>query len=609
MKEQKEYIDAELKAISRKDFEPNELYGLIERAKNLVDYIATIPNYLSELQDAYVKAVERNIILLYVAERHAEAVIWGKTELDKLHGVDHIRIGYIMGRMSVSLAHLGEREEAVDYLHRSSLLFEANGGELDKVIHLFMSASVLNIFDTPSSSSISIEYTLKALNIAKTEGYHAHIIIALSNLIHYSNQADDYDNAIKYGENLTVYYEQVIQDSPDIKQRHDVRRSFAYAHNNLGQAWLGKDRPDKAEHYFQLGLALNKQLDNTSGEQYSLQGLGSVKMKYGDYLTAISHFQSALKIAEEIEGKFEISQCCHLLAEAFEASGDDKQALHYYRRFHELSRLLHEENAQLSYQRLQTNHHLEVSRELNEQLEEKNRLLHRAYNEQDELLKIVAHDLKNPLTATSIQLDLASKALQREDSEKVAVFLSRTDHSIQFMNEIVDQLRKLIVVEDDSVEVAHDEIDLVPLVQSTIERNAPGADSKQIIIDFIAPEKVMVASDERILGQVFDNLLANSIKYSNPLSSVVIKTETDEQSVLIDFVDNGVGISADEMGKLFTKFGRLPSSKPTNNESSIGLGLYIAKKQLAKFNGTLRASSPGIGKGSTFSVELPLILC
>lgn len=600
--ETKEYIDAEVSEISRLDYEPDELDGLIERAKNLVDYIADLPNYLSAWQEAYLLAVTAYVRLLQGTERNEEAVMFGKAQLDKLQGINHPKIGSLLSMMSIFLTYLGEKEEAINYLHQAFLISESFPSYTELKIHLLLTkAFVLDNFDTQGISSDSINHTLDALSIAKATGNGRYTTKALDRLTDYSVRLNEYDNAIKYGEECLLYYEQSNKNREDL-----IEGILGYVLNNLGQAWLGKEMPSKAKECFERGFVISKQHNNSVGMLRAQQGLGSSHLNQANYSTAVSYLHSARKIAEAAENKPEIRSSYKLLADALAAAGDHEQALDYFRRFHDLTHSFYKQNTQISYQRAQAKHNLEVAIELNEQLEESNRLLQRAYNEQDELLKIVAHDLRNPLSAVSLQLSLANKNLERGDTEKSAVYVSRSKKSIGYMDEIIDQLHELTLVEGEFLTFDQVEIDLITVLQSTIERNLSLANDKQISVELTAPDEVTVVSDDKILGQVFDNLLANGIKYSNPSLAVNVIVEIDKPMLLIHFVDNGVGMAADEIDLLFTKFGRLPSSRPTDNERSVGLGLYIAKKRTAQLNGKLHASSAGKGQGSIFTVELPL---
>jgi signal transduction histidine kinase len=112
----------------------------------------------------------------------------------------------------------------------------------------------------------------------------------------------------------------------------------------------------------------------------------------------------------------------------------------------------------------------------------------------------------------------------------------------------------------------------------------------------------LVGNPDYVL-RILDNLISNAIKYSPKNSTVIVSTKQTNSTIQISIRDQGPGISPAEHDKLFKKFSKL-SIKPTGNESSTGLGLYIVKKICTTMNGSVRCESEP-GCGSTFIVELP----
>ncbi|MEM7035123.1 MAG: ATP-binding protein, partial [Chloroflexota bacterium] len=127
----------------------------------------------------------------------------------------------------------------------------------------------------------------------------------------------------------------------------------------------------------------------------------------------------------------------------------------------------------------------------------------------------------------------------------------------------------------------------------------------KLILDIPATE-YFVQADPDLLGQVFDNLISNAIKYAFPNTAVTIAIEPVKEKIQIQVKDEGQGLTEDDLKNLFGKYQRL-SAQPTANESSVGLGLYIVKKMITAMNGKVFATSPGKHKGSIFTVELQKI--
>ena len=118
-------------------------------------------------------------------------------------------------------------------------------------------------------------------------------------------------------------------------------------------------------------------------------------------------------------------------------------------------------------------------------------------------------------------------------------------------------------------------------------------------------EAIVVAADKARLKEVFENLLSNALKYSYPDTVITIGLKREKKAAVIAFQDQGQGLSAEDMKKLFTKFARL-SSVPTGKERSSGLGLSIVKALVELHGGKVWASSAGKDQGATFFVALPV---
>ena len=114
----------------------------------------------------------------------------------------------------------------------------------------------------------------------------------------------------------------------------------------------------------------------------------------------------------------------------------------------------------------------------------------------------------------------------------------------------------------------------------------------------------MITADPGKISQVISNLVDNAIKYT-PSGSVEVKVSDGEGKVRIAIKDSGVGLTPEMMPKLFEKFVRADDAGKVNY-SGTGLGLYVAKQMVEAHKGKIWAESEGVGKGSTFIVELPV---
>jgi signal transduction histidine kinase len=106
------------------------------------------------------------------------------------------------------------------------------------------------------------------------------------------------------------------------------------------------------------------------------------------------------------------------------------------------------------------------------------------------------------------------------------------------------------------------------------------------------------------IREAIDNLISNAIKYSPVGGNISVQVDQDSNNTVIRVVDEGAGLSPEDIGRLFGRFQRL-SAKPTAGESSTGLGLSIVKRIVDMHGGEVTANSAGPGQGSTFTITLP----
>jgi signal transduction histidine kinase len=150
-----------------------------------------------------------------------------------------------------------------------------------------------------------------------------------------------------------------------------------------------------------------------------------------------------------------------------------------------------------------------------------------------------------------------------------------------------------------------EEVDTAKLITKVVNNLQVLANQKnQKILLQLNCLKTAQFDKSRIL-EVFENLLSNAIKYSDKNTNINVHSYEKDDNLVVEFNDQGQGLTDDDMLKLFTKFARL-SAVPTNKETSNGLGLSIAKILVELHNGKIWAESKGKNMGASFFVSLPL---
>ena len=337
---------------------------------------------------------------------------------------------------------------------------------------------------------------------------------------------------------------------------------------------------------------------------------GRVYWETGQFAEAERWMQSALAIFEEGKSLYYQQVMFRELSELYFEMERYRESVEALRKYDQLRQQtlddeVRKETAALSaqYEYQLSQKELEFARFQTEILTHRNSLLQQAYHEQKEILNIVAHDLKSPLSATKLTINQLNQLVTEQTAGELERYLNRVSSSVEHMLAIVSQLTMMGRIDANAQIATVQSVSIPRVLESVVESNHSLLHNKSIQLAMTVPTHLAGWGDKALLGQVFDNLLSNSIKYSPPYSTVHIVASQSQEWVDVAFIDKGVGMAQEEMPKLFTKFGRL-SSRPTGAESSTGLGLYNSKKLIEIMNGEIVGESAGLGHGSTFTVRL-----
>ncbi|OCX52483.1 hypothetical protein BEL04_13555 [Mucilaginibacter sp. PPCGB 2223] len=240
----------------------------------------------------------------------------------------------------------------------------------------------------------------------------------------------------------------------------------------------------------------------------------------------------------------------------------------------------------------------------NEQLQTTLAELERANKNYIRIMRVMAHDLRNPLSG---MIGLATVLLDEdefsEDSKHMLQLIETTGvHSIEMINELLKS-----GLADENEAIAKQNLDLKALLHDSVELLQFKANEKNQQIIFEADDQpVMTEVNHEKIWRVFNNLIVNAIKFSyeNGVIKVGIKRNTNDRHILVWVADNGMGIPDKDKDSIFEMF-TAAKKNGTNGEQPFGLGLSISKKIIEKHNGRIWFESEA-GKGTIFYIELPV---
>jgi signal transduction histidine kinase/ActR/RegA family two-component response regulator len=222
----------------------------------------------------------------------------------------------------------------------------------------------------------------------------------------------------------------------------------------------------------------------------------------------------------------------------------------------------------------------------------------------DFFLAFVSHELRSPLNAIlGWSKILLSRPVDEETRRSALETIEKSARSqTKLINDLVDSAR----VASGKISLEFRPTNLYEVVKVSYISQKPAADSRGILLEFINDNKdVTIFGDANRLQQVFVNLISNAIKFTPEGGQISVRIRTTEDNAQVEVRDTGRGISPDSLPNIFRQFSQVEPAHDMN-KGGLGLGLSIVKILVGKHGGSVFAKSEGVGKGSTFIVQLPL---
>lgn len=218
----------------------------------------------------------------------------------------------------------------------------------------------------------------------------------------------------------------------------------------------------------------------------------------------------------------------------------------------------------------------------------------------------VVHDLRSPVASINMISELLEEDLICEDPTHTELITSIRKSSKTMLERICCILDNAEAEQKGAFENMTFG-NPYSLIENVINKHHVLAIDKDITLNLDIPKDLpFVYFDAEALDSVFSNLISNAIKYSMPKTEVRLFCNGDKKQVTFSIKDQGLGMTREDLSKVFGRFAKL-SARPTANEDSSGVGLSIVKNLVEKMDGSVKAESEGKGKGSTFSVSLSKI--
>ncbi|MFH5882726.1 ATP-binding protein [Halalkalibaculum sp. DA3122] len=481
-------------------------------------------------------------------------------------------------------------------------------------------------------------YLQRALRISRALDSKLGELRALLNLgITRSGQSEFAVAESLYNEALELSAE-VRPNTPPVRIRY-----------NLGELYHRMEQYDRAEEYFQLSLENSRTMKLPQGMFYNISGLGNVAEGRGDLAGAVDWHTQALEVAERLDNLSFLREAHEKLYQVQKKRQQFQQALGHLETLKSLTDSLHTQRREQMLTEYQTR--LEVQRKdqrnrvleaekyeqqaqlrfqywllgigvfviavigifafllyranreknrINSELESQKRALEETNKVQNKLFGVVAHDLRNPLSALIGMLELIrSQTLSKREIESLVAEL---ELSLQQNVNIMENLLVWAKQQMSGLSLELESINAKELADDIVEAHKFNAEHKQVELKNNIPGELVARGDYNMLKLVLRNLVSNGLKFSEEGDKVTIDARARDGEILFEVRDTGIGIPENMQPDIFGE--EVQSRKGTRRERGSGMGLKLCREFVERQGGTIWFESEE-GRGTTFYFTLP----
>lgn len=565
-----------------------------------------------------------------------EVLTWAKQQAEQQGFERHLAFAYqILGIVD---NQQGRYQSASENFLKGLQIYDRVGDAQNKAVLL---KELGIVHERLKMNDKALEYGLEALRVIRSVGDSSMIAGFLGDV------GTMHQNMGKLEEALPLQLESMRMNT-ELGMEVDL----PFNQHNIGDIYLQMGKLDSAEVYTQMAYDGFMKHDIKFAALYSMMNLGVVNMERGRYNVAEDYLKRAYDRAKEYDGLYEQTMLLEKLSTLYERMGNYRAALDFMKQGTAMSDSLSNADRERtildmaeSYKSEQATREIERLREqealsdrlittqqvflivvslvliafvvalirsiksnryarrLNHDLVEANNNLTSMSEERNNLIHVMAHDLRTPLAQVTGLSELLKDTAEISDEqlEYVQLIESASRNGLSIITQMMESNSNRNMAKSTGERT---EVDLQRVIDSSLSLYEAQARTKNIhiVFDNEAADPV-IKSDPQSIRRVIDNLVSNAVKYTYPNTEVHVNLKSDPDSVTIQVQDNGPGFSDDDKRLLFRKFTTL-SARPTGNETSTGLGLAIVNDLLVELNGSIHLED-GDTKGACFRVTLP----
>ncbi|MFW9902405.1 MAG: PAS domain S-box protein, partial [Candidatus Thorarchaeota archaeon] len=227
----------------------------------------------------------------------------------------------------------------------------------------------------------------------------------------------------------------------------------------------------------------------------------------------------------------------------------------------------------------------------------------------NDFITMAAHELKTPLISISGYTDYILMKYRNQLNAEITRDLLTVQRNVNRLEILMDQLFDVMKIDENELKLQKETTNVSKIINDCLDELSYLINEKNLEIILNIDHEIILNIDKTRIFTVFTNLLSNSIKFTPDYGWIKIYSERKENYYIFKIKDNGIGLTKDEIGRLFKKFERIKppiiNDHISIKDSGTGLGLYITKGIITAHQGKIWANSEGNNKGSTFSFTLP----
>jgi signal transduction histidine kinase len=223
----------------------------------------------------------------------------------------------------------------------------------------------------------------------------------------------------------------------------------------------------------------------------------------------------------------------------------------------------------------------------------------------DEFLATLAHELRNPLAPVRNAVELLKRQSREPDRVEWATLL--IDRQVRALARLIDDLMDVSRINQGRIELKREIVTLGDVLNDAVETVKPHVEAAGHELVVLVPDpSLTIDADRTRLSQAFVNLLHNAAKYTDPGGRIEVGVIVEKGQATVQIRDSGIGIPAEHLDNVFEMFSQVESAL-SRSRGGLGIGLSLTQRLVKMHGGSVKAYSDGLGKGSRFHVQLPLV--